>query len=108
MSGSYWVPGIVLYREALAGSSARPWGVNGLTREPRGAGDSSSCWRGPCPPSWAPEAIPPEPASALSAPPLCLSPRLPGGPGAGCGMEGQAGLALVFPVPWPCVTWGYL
>lgn len=80
---SPWVPGATWCRESLTRSSAGDWGGNGCLRKPQGAGDSSSCWRGPFPhlgdlsrPSQGQPALSPPRHSALSQP-------LPGGPAPG-------------------------
>ena len=83
MSGSPGVPGASPCGEALTGCSAGDWGGNGYLRKPQGAGNSSSCWRGPFPhlgdlsrPSQGQPALAPPRHSALSQ-------LLPGGPAAG-------------------------
>ena len=83
MSGSPGVPGASPCGEALTRCSAGDWGGNGYLRKPQGAGNSSSCWRGPFPhlgdlsrPSQGQPALAPPRHSALSQ-------LLPGGPAAG-------------------------
>ena len=97
MSGSPWVPGATWYRESLTRCSAGDWGGNGCLRKPQGAGDSSSCWRGPFPhlgdlsrPSQGQPALSPPRHSALSQP-------LHGGPTAGLTSVVSRVLAMLSP-----------